>query len=663
MWQAVGYLPRTKCSFRDILMCVPSVTVAGGRPVRETNWRHILERIVKPEMTAVAYAAVLMLQGCGGSDSTPATPATPTQTALSCDDSMKTAFKPDANTTVLLVKAFKKGDPIALSGTPSVPAPPVAANDLCLVKLNVGPGNPGPASAPSTSAGIGLEIWLPSPANWNGRIHNVGGGGWAGGSQGSITSLGAPGLSGSAPPSTIADTENSVSGSTDTGHSTTTYGSFAMNPDGTINTVGWKDFSERSLHELAIKTKALAAAYYLKSQNFAYWDGCSTGGRQGYKEVQNNPTDYDGYLIGAPAINWTQFLATDQYPAIVTQNDLGGVALTAAQQDLVSGSAVSACDQVGGNHLGYLIDPSSCKYDPRRDPTVLCAGTTIGGVTGTNTTAACVKPAQATAMVKFWYGATADGSVSDPAADLGIQGPLYGQHVTYGYSRGTNTGLASGANGFFLSSDMLGLSLQNPAYASSPTDNQFLGTPPTGFLNATGNGAGQWRSLDYSGFANAINQGLLLQPFFGNIDTNNIDLSAAKAAGVKVIHWHGLADPLITPWGSVNYYTNVQAKMGGYAATQAFDRMFLIPAMGHCGGNGSSAGTAGPTVGNSGLPLPAAGQMFATLVDWVENKKAPASILLKSADGTRSQPICMFPTKATYNGTGDVKVAASYSCK
>ena len=50
-----------------------------------------------------------------------------------------------------------------------------------MVKLNVGPGNPGPADAPSTSPGIGIEIWLPAAANWNNRIHVLGGGGWAGG--------------------------------------------------------------------------------------------------------------------------------------------------------------------------------------------------------------------------------------------------------------------------------------------------------------------------------------------------------------------------------------------------------------------------------------------------------------------------------------------------
>jgi feruloyl esterase len=93
---------------------------------------------------------------------------------------MMTDFKPDANTTVTLVKSFKKGDSLALSGTPATPAPPVALNDMCLVKLTIGPGNPGPASALSTSSGIHIEVWLPSPANWNKRIHNITLGGFGG---------------------------------------------------------------------------------------------------------------------------------------------------------------------------------------------------------------------------------------------------------------------------------------------------------------------------------------------------------------------------------------------------------------------------------------------------------------------------------------------------
>lgn len=41
---------------------------------------------------------------------------------------------------------------------------------------------------------------------------------------------------------------------------------------------------------------------YYKKQNFkSYWLGCSSGGKQGLKEVQMFPNDYDGVLAGAAA--------------------------------------------------------------------------------------------------------------------------------------------------------------------------------------------------------------------------------------------------------------------------------------------------------------------------------------------------------------------------
>ena len=90
-------------------------------------------------------------------------------------------------------QAIQEGDPIALSNTPATPAPPTAPADLCLVKLLVGPGNPGPAGLPSTSPGIGIEVWLPAAARWNERIRAYGSGGWAGSSEADITRIGGGG--------------------------------------------------------------------------------------------------------------------------------------------------------------------------------------------------------------------------------------------------------------------------------------------------------------------------------------------------------------------------------------------------------------------------------------------------------------------------------------
>jgi Tannase and feruloyl esterase len=571
---------------------------------------------------------------------------------LACDDTLKTAFKPDANTTVLLVKAFKQGDPLVLSATDGGMAPPNAAADVCLVKLLVGPGFQDTSpTAPSTSPGIGIEVWLPAPSAWNNRIQNLGGGVWQGGNHASLTAIG------QAQGASIA-AAGYLCGTTDTGHGDTT-GSFAMTQDGGINRVLWEDFAERSLDELALKTKALAKAYYGKDPQYSYWNGCSTGGRQGYKIAQTHPEYYNGYLVGAPAFNWTKFITTELHPEIVMQQDLAdaGEILTTAQLTAVSAAAVSACDAVGdaGAHLGFILDPSQCHYDPTKDPTVLCpvgigdGGASDGGDGGAST---CVTPAQAQAINKIWYGQTPDGTVPDPATDNSPGPTLANNQLWWGLTRGTTLQfLANPAMAFFIATDQVALEMQDPTLAV------------TSFTNATGNGANKWTGLSYADLATAFRRGIDLQPSFGNINTDNPDLSAARTSGAKIISYHGLADFLITPTGSTNYYSRASATLGGNEAVNAFNRLFLIPGMGHCGTVGSVSGTAGPALTPNNVPLPGQTQFFSALVDWVEHGNAPGTIVLQSMDSSVSLPVCPYPQKGTYNGTGSITAANSYTCK
>ena len=602
--------------------------------------------------TCAVTAMGALVAGCGGSDS-PAPAPTPAPSPapaalLNCDDTMKAAFKPDTNTSVVLVKAFKQGDPLALSGTTGTPL--TAAADVCMVKLLVGPGfADSPASAPSSSAGIGIEVWLPTKAAWNSKIHNLGGGGWAGGTQASTT------LIGNSQGAAVAAT-GFAAATTDTGHSVGD-GSFAMRQDGGINSTLWTDFAERSLHELALKTKALVLAYYGKAQAYAYWDGCSTGGRQGYKVAQEHPEDYDGYLVGAPAFNWTKFITNELYPQVVIQRDLGG-SLSGAKVNAVSAAAVSACDVVAGQHLGFIPDPSQCRYDPTKDAAILCAGAQGNGVVGTSTSASCVNLTEARAMNKIWYGQTADGSSPDPALDNASSPSLAGNQLWWGLTRGATLGLLAGdaaSPPFFgpfpIASDMVALELQDPTYAT------------TSFKNTTGNGADKWKQLTYVDLANAYYQGIALQPFFGNINTDNPDLTKARDSGKKILSYHGLADQLITPGGSVNYYSRVSQVVGGNVEVNKFNRLFMVPGMGHCAGVGTAQGASGPAATANSVPLPANGQFFNALVDWVENKNPPNALVVNSADSSVSMPICPYPQKATYSGSGSPTSAASYACK
>jgi feruloyl esterase len=178
-------------------------------------------------------------------------------------------------------------------------------------------------------------------------------------------------------------------------------------------------------------------------------------------------------------------------------------------------------------------------------------------------------------------------------------------------------------------------------------------------MNATGNGQNKWMQLTYQGLANAYFRGLALQPNFSYINTDDPDLSRAKALGAKIISYHGWSDVLIPPNGSLNYYTRVSQAMGGDNQTSKFNRLFMIPGMGHCSGVGS----VGPDATANSVPLPATDQFFDALMAWVEKNDAPKALVLKSADASVSLPVCSYPQTPTYKGHGPITEASSYNCK
>ena len=293
-----------------------------------------------------------------------------------------------------------------------------------------------------------------------------------------------------------------------------------MNPDGTINSTLWEDFAERSLHEMALKTKALTAAYYLQAQKFAYWDGCSTGGRQGYKIIQNHADDYNGYLVGAPAFNWTKFITAELYPQIVYQRDLGGVALTTAQQQQVSAKAVSACDVVGGQHLRLHPQSRSMHVRPgarRATALVHRARSAPAASSAPTRRRLSVIPAQAQAQNKIWFGQTPDGSVPDPLANNGYNANLTSNQLWYGYPDPRRQQRPGRRN------PVRDLVRYDGARVAGPDDRDAG-------LHATpvANGLNHWQSLTYGQLANAQAQGVALQPFFGNINTDSADLSGCS---------------------------------------------------------------------------------------------------------------------------------------
>ena len=582
---------------------------------------------------------------------------------LACDDGIKTAFHPDADTTVVAVRLVKKGEELAAQ---DVPKPPMAAAaDLCLVKLLVGPGVTAEkdSAARSYSQGIGIEVWLPTLANWNERIRNYGGGGWVGGGHRFADKIG------SKAPAIVNANMGYASGTTDAGQPWYQDGSFTFLSDGKVNAEAFRDFSVRAMLEQAVKTKQLVSLYYGKAPKYTYYDGHSQGGRQGLKIAQDYPELYDGYMIAAPALSIPMFGTTALYPQIVMKTDLGYTAANkteatafAAKVEAANKRAVAACDKAG---LGFLLNPFQCGYDPARDPAALCAGVAGNGVTGSNADAAtCMSLKEAIALDKIWFGATADGSFDAAQTSDSRGGKSLGAgQLWWTFTKGT----AIGPSIISASTDSIALALQDARYAADASTASAI--PITNGSTTVRN---KWLELDYRGLADAVNTYVALQPtLFSNLATDKADLAKLRDLGRKVIVYNGLADDAIPPAGSINYHERVAAAMGGHAEVQKFMRMYLLPGAAH-----SSQGRAYTVSGqNNSVPLPKLpgnsnqtprreqDQFFTALVDRVEKGVAPGEIMLTSRDNSVGFPVCVYPQMTTWNGSGPVTAASSFNCR
>jgi pimeloyl-ACP methyl ester carboxylesterase len=478
------------------------------------------------------------------------------------------------------------------------PAGPRQANlpAFCRIALTVSPQ-------------IHIEVWLPKDG-WNGRYRGEGGGGYAG--QISYGGLAAGVRAGYA------------TASTDTGHVASVGGTFALNSDGTLNRQSIVDFAERSLHELAVKSKAVIKAYYDRTPMYSYWNGCSTGGRQGLMAAQRFPQEYDGLVIGAPAINWDRFIAAELWPQIV-MNKTVGAPIAASKLTAVTSAAVAACDASDGVKDGIINDPCKCTYDPAAlackagDPSTLREpqgrpeqgrGTTSAGSPRAESRgddpAACLTPQESDAVRKIWNGPTSAS----------------GERLWFGLERGTPLAGLAGGNPFPIASTHFQYWIrQDPKF--------------------------DWHTLREADFEADFNTSQ--RKFNEVIGTDDPTLAAFRKRGGKMIIWHGEADPLIFPRGTVNYFERVLAANGGAQQVSQFARLFMAPGVGHCaGGDG---------------PNPVG--VFETLVNWVEKGVAPDMLPASRTreNGTvMSRPLCPYPTVARWNGKGSTDEAGNFSC-
>jgi Tannase and feruloyl esterase len=482
-----------------------------------------------------------------------------------------------------------KGGPLA----PVRSCESLASVSLTNVTINTAVLDPGNATTPRscrvnatsthppTGDRVTIDIWLPVD-NYNGRFQGTGGGGFSGGSPGSLP---APLRAGYA------------SGSTDTGHAGGS-GSFALDANGRFAWILMRDNAYLGIHEMTLVGKALAAEFYGNGPKYSYFNGCSTGGRQGLSEAQRYPEDYDGILAGAPAINW-QKLHVAQLWGQVAMNAAGNF-VAPCKLVAATAAAVAACDTIDGVDDDVIEDPLRCTFDPAA---LVGTATPCGEITATD----------ANMIRKIWLGPRRQN----------------GEFMWYGLPRGASLTALNNSVGTPLSGAPFFITIEWFRYWLSQ------------------NPAFDWKTVTPEGYELYWDQSL--EEFGALIGTDNPDLSTFRKRGGKIIMWHGWADQLIYPQGTIDYFERVQEELGE-SRTRKFLRLFMAPGVAHCGG---------------GTGPPPSGQ-FEALVRWVEKGDAPETLDAIRTDANdnvlRSRPLCPYPLVARYKGKGSTDDAANFRC-
>jgi feruloyl esterase len=220
---------------------------------------------------------------------------------------------------------------------------------------------------------IGFELWLPLGEAWNGKFLGAGVGGDAGAFN-------------------LQDLPRGVNrgyaaATTDTGHKASDATWMLGRPDRV------KNYELRANHLLALNAKALVAAFYAAPIRHAYFVGCSGGGRQGLKEIQRFPADYDGVISGANGPQTPEMTVRRMWELLLRDRNPG--LMSAADWKLVSDAGIAACDALDGVKDGVAEDPRSCRFEVGQ---LQCAGAK---------TAQCLTPDQV-AFARRFYGPLQD---------------------------------------------------------------------------------------------------------------------------------------------------------------------------------------------------------------------------------------------------------------
>ncbi|KZT58350.1 tannase and feruloyl esterase [Calocera cornea HHB12733] len=465
--------------------------------------------------------------------------------------------------------------------------------------------------ASNSKATAVTEVWLPDASGWSGRLVGFGNAGWSGGvNYGDLAYIGLRG--------------GHAGMSTNGGHhSNSSNGAWALNdPDALV------DFGGRAMHLSVLLAKEVVKEYYGTAAGKSYYVGCSTGGREGLKAVQDYPTDFDGVAVGSPA-NWLSHMHPwSLYIQLQILPESSPQWIPVALWERLHELVLQQCDDIDGVHDGIINDPRVCPFWPEA---IACsAGQQPCDASETHCT--CLNEEQLAAIHVIYDTLTMDGEY--------IFGPL-----------------------------MMGGELEYP--------HGLLGPKPFEtaidyfkymVLNDT-----KWKEtdLDFTDIQTAD----AIDP--GNMNAIKTDLTAfaGKSHGGKLIQYVGWADQYISPMNSVHYYHTVSDGMSENSDLQIeeYYRLFLVPGMQHCYGGVGPNAFGGAQQAEKGMPPgknDSSHDVLLALIEWVEDGIAPNSFIATkykdddlSKDVEMTRPICQLGQVLVYSGAGNVNQSSNWSCK
>ncbi|MFM0431084.1 tannase/feruloyl esterase family alpha/beta hydrolase [Paraburkholderia aspalathi] len=574
---------------------------------------------MKHTSIALAAAAALTLAACGGNDvSDPATTSTNALPQLNAATPGTLA----GNCAALAAKltfantVFTSVSDVA-AGTLKVAGKPIAEH--CLIQ---GSMNQRVSGLDGKTYAIGFEMRL--PLAWNGRFFYQANGGLDGNV---VTATGEIGGGG---PTNDALNMGFAVISSDAGHSASQNPLFGLDPQARL------DYGYNAVATLTPMAKQVIKLAYGKGPDRSYFEGCSNGGRHALVAAARSSAQYDGIIAGDPGFHLPKAAIGEMWSAqqlakvatAATTNGLPDITtgFTAAERQMVASKILAKCDSLDGASDGLIQDIKACQAN-------FSLAIDLPTCTNNVRDGTCLTSAQKDAIGNVFSGARNSAGTT-----------LYSS-FPYDAGLGPSWSAWKQANSITLDPAAAAFTFTTPPQSAS-----VLSQLSAYALNF---------SMDTDAPKIFATSGVYSESAWSFMTPpDETNLSALKQRGAKLMVYHGTSDPVFSSNDTTDWYQRLTAANGGDASN--FARLYTIAGMNHCSG--------GPSTDQFDMLTP--------MIAWVEQGKAPDSVVATARDASnvvpntdvpadwgagRTRPLCAYPKVARYQG-GDINAASSFAC-